>query len=148
MTLEKLQSAMIAAMKEKNKARKEVISSLVSAVKKTAIDKLCKDNITEDLVDQVILKEKKTIQEMIEGCPVFRTDLLEEYKYKMSVIEEFAPKLMTAKEDIKDFIIALLSSSGIEPVKENKNQIMKTVMPALKGKADMKIANQVMGEIL
>ena len=148
MTLEKLQSAMIAAMKEKNKARKEVISSLVSAVKKAAIDKLCKDNITEDLVDQVILKEKKTIQEMIEGCPVFRTDLLEEYKYKMSVIEEFAPKLMTAKEDIKDFIIALLSSSGIEPVKENKNQIMKTVMPALKGKADMKIANQVMGEIL
>lgn len=148
MTLEKLQSAMIAAMKEKNKARKEVISSLVSAVKKTAIDKLCKDNITEDLVDQVILKEKKTIQEMIEGCPVFRTDLLEEYKYKMSVIEEFAPKIMTAKEDIKDFIIALLFSSGIDPVKENKNQIMKTVMPALKGKADMKIANQVMGEIL
>jgi len=59
MTLETLQAAMIAAMKNKDKARKDTLSSLIGAVKKTAIDKMCKDNITDTLVDEVILKEKK-----------------------------------------------------------------------------------------
>ena len=38
MELEQLRSDMILAMKAKDKARKETISSLVSAVKKVAID--------------------------------------------------------------------------------------------------------------
>ena len=148
MTLEKLQASMIAAMKDKNKPRKETISSLIGAVKKTAIDRLCKDNITEALVDEVVLKEKKTVQEMIDGCPADRTELLAEYKGKMAVIDEFAPVLMTDPGEIKNFVTALLSDAKIEPVKANKGQIMKVVMPALKGKADMKVANQVIGEIL
>lgn len=148
MTLEKLQTAMIAAMKEKNKTRKDAISSLISAVKKAAIDKMCKDNITESLVNDVILKEKKTIQEMIDTCPLDRKQLLQEYKERMSVIEEFAPKLMSDVNEIKNTITSLLSELGIEPLKINKGQIMKVVMPVLKGKADMKIVNQVIGGLL
>lgn len=148
MTLEKLQAAMIAAMKDKNKPRKETISSLIGAVKKTAIDRLCKDNITEALVDEVILKEKKTVQEMIDGCPADRTELLAEYNGKMAVIDEFAPVLMTDPGEIKNFVTALLSDAKIEPVKANKGQIMKVVMPALKGKADMKVVNTVIAEML
>ena len=56
MTLEKLQAEMIAAMKSKNKLRKETISSMVQAVKKFSIDNMCKDNITEEQIDAVILK--------------------------------------------------------------------------------------------
>ena len=148
MTLETLQAAMISAMKEKNKTRKDAISSLISAVKKAAIDKMCKNNITESLVDEVILKEKKTIQEMIDTCPLDRKQLLQEYKDRMSVIEEFAPKLMSDVNEIKSTITSLLSELGIEPLKINKGQIMKTVMPALKGKADMKIVNKVIGGLL
>lgn len=148
MTLEHLQAAMIAAMKNKDKSRKDTLSSLIGAVKKTAIDKMCKDNITESLVDEVILKEKKTVQEMIDGCPDNRTDLLTEYKNRMSVINEFAPVLMTDPVEIKNYISTLLSNEQLELVKTNKGQIMKIVMPSLKGKADMKIVNQVIGELL
>ena len=56
MTLEVLQSAMIAAMKERNKSRKDAISSLIGAIKKTAIDKNCRDNITEELVNEVQIR--------------------------------------------------------------------------------------------
>ena len=41
-----------------------------------------------------------------------------------------------------------LAIAGIEPLKSNKGAVMKTVMPIFKGKADMKIVNQVIGEIL
>ena len=140
MTLETLQKEMIAAMKAKNKVRKDTISSIVSAVKKAAIDNKCKDNITEELVNTVILKEQKTMQEMIDTCPANRTDLLTEYKEKMTIITEFAPKLLTDPDEIKTFI----EETGIELIKANRGQIMK----ALKGKADMKIANGVVGGML
>lgn len=148
MTLKILQNAMVAAMKERNKERKDTISSLIGAIKKTAIDKKCKDNITEDLVNEVILKEKKTVQEMIDTCPSTREDLLNEYEHRLAVIAEFAPKLMTDPTEIKETIIALLAEADVESTKANKGVIMKTVMPVMKGRADMKIVNQVVGEML
>ena len=54
MELETLRSDMIAAMKAKDKARKEAISSLISAAKKVAIDEGCRDDIKPELVDRVI----------------------------------------------------------------------------------------------
>ena len=140
MTLEKLQAEMIAAMKSKNKLRKETISSIVQAVKKFGIDNMCKDNITEEQINAVILKEKKTMQEMIDTCPEDREDLSRGYKSKMMIIDEFAPVLMTSEKEIQDFV----NSLNIELTKANRGVIMK----ALKGKADMKIANQVVGSIL
>ena len=140
MTLEFLQKEMIKAMKDKNKKRKEVISALVQAVKKYGIDNKCKDNILENQIDMVILKEKKTMQEMIDTCPKEREDLLNDYKEKMTIIDEFAPVLMTSEDEIKDFV----NSRGIELTKANRGNIMKE----LKGKADMKIANKVISLIL
>lgn len=148
MKLETLQADMIAAMKNKDKERKDTLSSLIGAVKKTAIDKLCKDNITEDLVGEVILKEKKTVQEMIDTCPAERTDLLKQYTERLKVINEFAPVLMTDEKEIKNAITTLLSDNQIEVMKSNKGQIMKTIMPIMKGKADMKIVNKVIEEML
>ena len=80
MTLDFLQKEMIAAMKNKDKERKNTISSLVQAVQKFGIDNKCKDNVTEDQINAVILKEKKTVQEMIDTCPADRVETLEEYK--------------------------------------------------------------------
>ena len=88
MTLDTVMKEMVTAMKAKDKARKDVISSLVDAIKKAAIDKNCRNNISEDMVDAVILKEQKTVQEMIDTCPAARTDLLESYKYRLEVIKE------------------------------------------------------------
>lgn len=148
MTLEILQAEMITAMKNKDKARKDTLSSLIGAVKKTAIDKMCKDNITEELVNEVVLKELKTIQEMIDTCPIDRIELLAVYVERKKIIQEFAPILMTNETEIKNVITTLISDSQIEAIKTNKGQIMKVVMPAMKGKADMKIVNKVLGEIL
>ena len=140
MTLEKLQAEMIAAMKNKDKLRKDTISSLVQAIKKFGIDNKCKDNITNKQLSSVILKEKKTMQEMIDTCPADRTDTLAEFNARMAIINEFAPSLMDNEDAIKTFIQNL----GIEPIKSNRGEIMK----ALKGKADMKIANQVVSQML
>jgi len=143
MTLEKLQKDMISAMKARDKERKDSISSLVSAVKKVGIDNGCRDNIPEDIVDSVILKEIKSVKEQIDTCPADRIDLLEQYKARYDVFNEYAPKLLS-EDEVRDILTTKFADVIAT---KNKGQIMKTVMAELKGKADGKVINQVVAEL-
>lgn len=143
MKLEVLQKDMIAAMKAKDKARKDSISALVSAVKKAGIDNNCREDIPEDMVNQVILKEIKSVKEQIDTCPADRADLLEQYQARYNVFQEYAPAMMSEAE-VEAF---LLEKFAEVLATKNKGQIMKTVMPELKGKADGKVINQVVAKL-
>ncbi len=144
MELETLQKAMIAAMKAKDKERKESISSVIQAVKKVAIDEGHRDDISSELVDKVILKELKSVKEQIDTCPDDRTDLKTQYQNRYDVINEFAPELMGADE-IRNIINEKFAD--IVATKD-KGKIMKAVMPEFKGKADGKLINQIITELL
>ena len=89
MDIKTLQKDMIAAMKNKDKPRKESISALIQAVKKMAIDEGCRDDIPTEMVDRVILKEMKTVKEQIDSCPADRTDLKDEYQARYDVFSEY-----------------------------------------------------------
>ena len=144
MELKELQAAMIAAMKARDKERKDSISVLVSAAKKLGIDNGCREDIPEDMVNQAILKEIKSVKEQIDTCPADRTDLLESYQRRYDVMNEFASKMLSA-EEVKEII----SSKYADVIATgNKGQIMKTVMPEFKGKADGKIVQQVVAELM
>ena len=143
MELEKLRKDMVAAMKAKDKPRKEAICSVISAVKKVAIDEGCRDDISAELVDRVILKELKTVKEQIDTCPAERDDLRAEYQFRYDVISEYAPAQM-GEEEIKVYIMDKFSEIVAT---KNKGQIMKAVMGDLKGKADGKLINQVVADL-
>ena len=143
MTFEKLHGDMVAAMKARDKERKGVISTLIADVKKAAIDQGSREDIPEELVDQVILKSLKTAKEQLDSCPDNRAVLKAEYQYNYDVISEYAPRMMSPGE-IRDFL-----SANFADVLSTKNngQIMKVVMAALKGKADGKVINQIVAEL-
>ena len=142
MKYETLHNDMIAAMKAHDKERKTVISTLLADVKKAAIDAGTRDDIGEELVDQVILKSKKTAKEQLDSCPAERAELKAEYQYAYDVICEYAPKLMTGDE-----IRAFVQENFADVLTtKNKGQIMKAVMPALKGKADGAAISSVVAE--
>ena len=143
MTIEQLQKDMMAAMKAHDKERKDAISSLVSAVKKNAIDAGCRDAIPEDMVNSTILKELKTVQEQIDTCPVAREDLKAEYQVRYDVISQYAPKQLSpeeVKKVIEEKFVDVIAT-------KNKGAIMKAVMGELKGKADGKVINQVVADL-
>ena len=143
MTFETLHKDMVAAMKARDKERKAVISSLIADVKKAAIDAGTRDDIPEALVDQVILKSKKTAKEQLDSCPDERAGLKAEYQYNYDVICEYAPKMMS-DEEIRIF---LTDNFADVIATKNKGQIMKAVMPALKGKADGKAISAIVAEL-
>ena len=143
MKLKELQSAMVAAMKARDKFRKDAIADLVSAVKKKGIDAGCRDDIPDEMANEAILKEVKTVKEQIDTCPANRADLLEEYKIRYEVMSEFAPTMLSKEE-----ITAILQDKFADVLAtKNKGQIMKAVMGELKGKADGKLINQVVAEL-
>ena len=73
MDIKVLQKDMIAAMKARDKARKESISALIQAVKKAGIDAGCRDDIPEEMVNKVICrrncnKEQRSDNENSNAC--------------------------------------------------------------------------------
>ena len=143
MQFETLQKGMVAAMKARDKARKDSISILVSAAKKLAIDEGCREDIPEELVDRAILKELKSVKEQLDTCPAEREELKAEYQARFEVISEYAPKMLSEDEIekvIREKFADVLAT-------KNKGMIMKNVMGELKGKADGKVINQVVARL-
>ena len=139
-----LQKDMIQAMKDHDKVRKDAISTLVSAAKKLAIAAGCREDIPDDMTDQAILKEIKSVKEQIDTCPDSRAELKAEYEARLKVFEEYAPKMLSADEVeaiLKDKFADVIASG-------NKGQIIKSVMPELKGKADPKTVRDVLEKLL
>ena len=147
MTVEILNADMFTAMKNKDKFKKDVLSSLLGAVKKAAIDRKCKNNISEELVNEVLLKELKTVKEMIDTCPKDREEILSEYTARYNIIASYAPQQLS-EEDIEAELMLFVAANEIDLTKANKAIIMKGFMPTIKGRADGKLANTVIMKML
>lgn len=144
MQFEDLRKDMIKAMKDKDKFRKDSISLLVAAAKKDAIDKGLRDDIPEEIVNAAIARETKMAKEQVDSCPKEREDLKAEYEARYNILKEYMPEMMSA-EAIESFIkekFADILATG------NKGQLMKSVMPELKGKADGKLINEVVAKLI
>lgn len=142
--IEFIRGEMMAAMKAKDKKRKAVLSSLLTALKNVQIDK--RADLTEEEENQVILKLIKQTKETLEMTPADRTDIIDECNYNISVLEEYAPKMMDESE-ISEVIDDVLKELGIDKATpQDKGKIMKTLMPKVKGKADGKLVNEVLGK--
>ncbi len=143
---EQVRAAMMQAMKNKDKPRKDALSGLLSALKNKAIDS--RGELSEEDENGVILREIKQTQETLDTAPSDRTDIIEECRLKISVMSEFAPKMMS-EDEIKAEISAVLAELGIAaPTARDKGMLMKNLMPRVKGKADGGLVNRLVGEML
>ena len=152
MTFNELQEYKVAAMKNGDKVRIKVLNDIIVLVQKEQTKGKTKIEATEELVAQCATKVQKTLEEMVATCPGKTeqkdyTPLLEDYKAQLAIAREYAPQLITDEAEIKNMIWNALGNN-IELTKKNKGLVMKTIMPVLKGKVDMKIANDVIGEML
>lgn len=148
MTLEMLQLAKIAATKARDSETKRVLSDMIDACQKASITPKGRVELTEQLVDETLIKYQKTVQEMIDTCPSSYEDKLKQYKADMEIVKQYAPQLITDKETIAKKIKKIAETRGIELVKANRGALMRSISAELKDKADMKIVSAVVGDIL
>lgn len=134
------------ALKQGNKLRRLVLSDICASIEAASIKQKSRTAITDELVDEVLTKYKKTVQEMIDTCPadIQHSDKLAEYKAKMAIVEEYAPKMITDYQEIYDMISCWITKVSFT----NKGAFIKSLMPECKkAHMDMKIANQVINDI-
>ena len=144
--IDEIRSEMVAAMKAKQKQRKEVLSLLLGDLKNVEINN--RTPLTDEEGDQVILKQIKQLHETLSLTPADRTDIIEECNFSISVLEEYAPKMMDEAE-IKSIIEETLKELSIEvPTAKDKGSIMKLLMPKVKGNADGKLVNQLLASLM
>lgn len=144
--IDEVRAAMVAAMKAKDKVRKDSLSMLLSALKNAEIDK--RSPLTEEEENAVVKKELRQSKETYDLAPEERQDIREEMPARIAVYKEFAPEDMSA-EQIAQVIQEVLAELGIEkPVGADKGKIMKVLMPRVKGKADGKLVNETLAGMM
>ena len=140
-----VRAAMVTAMKNKEKDKKDALSMLLSALKNAEIDK--RSPLTEDEGNAVVKKEIKQCQETFDTAPADREDIRSEAALRISVYQAFAPADLT-REQIAEVIGQVLAELGIEkPTPADKGKIMKVLMPRVKGKADGKLVSETLAEL-
>ena len=140
--MDDVRAGMMAAMKNKDKVRKDALSALLAAMKSKMIDN--KGQLSEDDAIAVVAKEIKQLKETMDTAPESYVAVKEECAAKIAVLSEFMPKQMDVDE-IKEVIKGVLDALGIEnPEAKLKGIIMKNLMPLVKGKADGKLVNDIL----
>ena len=141
-----VRKAMMDALKAGDKPRKEALSLLLSALKAKNIDK--RADLTEDEENAVVYKEIKEAKETLDTTPADRADIIDECKLRIAVWSEFAPARMD-EDAIRAVIRETLAELGVDaPTARDKGKLMKSLMPKLNGKAEGRLVNQLVGEVL
>lgn len=140
-----LQDALKDAMKNKDNARRDVIRLVQSAVKQVEVDE--RKELDDEEVTNILQKEAKKRRESITELEnAGRAEQAEAEQFELGVIEEFLPRQFTL-EELKPIVQDAINESGATSMKE-MGQIMKIVMPKVQGRADGKMVNQVVKELL
>lgn len=144
--LKKLQNEAIIALKAGNKFRKLTLSTLIAQVKKAAIDAGCRDNISDEMVIQVLKKEKKNLVDAVEKFPNMPTEKKSEYIDQCLIIDEFIPQEISNPDQIADIIREVAKEENLDISKPNQGKLMKLI------KADynvnMKVVSRVFEEMV
>ena len=146
---ETLKADMTKALKDGDKERRLTLADIVATIDKTSTSGKTRLEITDALVDEVLIKYKKTIQEMVDSCPADRTKLKAEYENKLAITLEYAPKVVDDPFEVETLILNFACENNLVLTKSNKGAIMKAIMPFLKqNNCDMKVANGVLNKVI
>lgn len=142
---EQLQSDLKAAMKAKDVKRREVLRLLLAAFKQMEVDTR-KELSADDALGILMTEAKKRREAIDEMESAGRSDLAEQEKYELGVIETYLPQQLS-REEVEAMAREAIAEVGATTPREMGN-VMKVLMPRVKGQADGKLVNSVVRDLL
>jgi len=143
----KLMEDMKAAMKDRDngKLRLSVIRMTRAAIKNIEIDKH-KELEDQEVID-VLAKEVKMRKDSIEEYQkANRQDVVDTLNQEIAILMEYLPEQMSAAE-VRQLVQEAIQATGAAGPKE-MGKVMGQLMPKVKGRADGKLVNQIVKELL
>lgn len=143
--LNKLRKDNLQAMKEKDSLKKGVLSLVIAAIALAEKEEKRELSLEEEYT--YVMKELKQTKDALNETPADRTELIEETRKKIALLESYLPKQLTV-EEVESIIKEFIEKEGIEPIKKNQGIIIKHVLNNYKGSVDGKLVNSVLATIL
>lgn len=144
---ERLQEDMKQAMKDKEagKFRLSVIRMVRSSIKNAEIDR--RKELTDEEVLEILARELKLRRDAAEEFQKGnRPDLVENLEREIGILMEYMPAQLSA-EEIRSLVIAAIAEVQAGSPKD-MGKVMNKLMPAVKGRADGKLVNSIVRELL
>ncbi|HEX3051903.1 MAG TPA: GatB/YqeY domain-containing protein [Aggregatilineaceae bacterium] len=142
---EQIQLDLKEAMKSGDTKRREVLRLMMAAFKQVEVDK--RIELSESDAIGILMTEAKKRRESIEEMErAGRTELAAGEHYELGIIETYLPKQL-AREEIEVLARQAIQETGASSPKEMGN-VMKVLMPRLKGQADGKTVTSIVQELL
>lgn len=142
---DQLKEDMKAAMKarEEGKTALSVIRMVNSAIKNTEIND--KIELDDAGILGILAKEMKTRQDSLtEFEKAGREDLISHVKEEMAVLQKYLPEQLK-EDEIRTIVQEAIAACGDNV---NMGNVMKHVMTKTKGRADGKVVNNIVKELL
>ena len=142
---QKLTDDLKRAMKGGDRVRTSVIRLAMAAIKNTEIARQASLNDTDIL--GIIAKQVKQRQESIESFKQGnRPDLVAQEEAEMAILNEYLPQQMSREEVIAEArrVIAEIGAAG----PGDKGKVMPQLIAQLKGRAEGRVINEVVTELL
>ena len=144
---ERLTEDMKQAMKEKEsgKFRLSVIRMVRANIKNVEIDR--KQELSEDEVLDVLAREVKMRRDSMEEFKkANRLDLVESLEQEIAILMGYLPEQLTEAEVRTLVESAVAETQAVSPKEMGK--VMAVLMPTVKGRADGKLVNTIVREML
>jgi len=149
--LERISKDLAEAMKSKEDGKEllvSVIRMIKSAVKNAEIAKRGSDSglTEEDIIGVLSTMVKQRKESVEEYARANRKDLADKENQEINIIMKYLPQQLTV-EELDAVIRSAIKETGVTGPKE-LGKLMKELMPKVKGKADGKLVNQRVRDIL
>ena len=142
---ERLYADMTAAMRGSDSGRRDTLRMLLAAIKQTEVD----DQVTLDDagVQAVLSRQAKQRRESIADYEkAGRAELATAEKAELAIIESYLPQMM-GRDEIASLAAAVIAELGTTDM-NGMGQVMGRLMPQVKGRADGRLVNEVVRELL
>lgn len=148
MLYETISKDMVNAMKNKDKDTLSTLRLLKSAIDLYLVNnKMERNNASDDVVIEVVSKQVKTHKESIEEFKKGnRQDLIDNLNREIELLSKYLPEQLS-EEEIRNEIDKVFDKVKPTSMKD-MGIIMKELGPVFKGKADMKLVNNIVREKL
>lgn len=133
------------AMKAGDVRRREVLRLLMAAFKQVEVDKRI-ELAPDDVLGILMSEAKKRRESIAEMDSAGRIELADQERYELGVIESYLPQQL-GRDEIEAVVRSAIQEVGATSPRDMGN-VMKVVMPRLKGQADGKLVNEVVRSLL
>ncbi|OPJ63853.1 GatB/YqeY domain-containing protein [Clostridium oryzae] len=144
---ERLQEDWKQALKAKDKFKADTISMAKAAV--LLVEKSGKGDgqVTDEDIIEILAREVKQRREsIVEFEKGKRQDLVDKAKAEIEILLDYLPQQLS-EEEISKIVHSKADEIGANNIKD-MGKLMSAVMPELKGKADGKLVNKIVRELL